>query len=167
MIIKEFVSKDTENRNRVFAECSCSVCGSVYTKQKRFINEWDTCSAACTRIAKGDTLICTCSHCGGSFTKAKSKVLASKSGKVFCSRKCKDTAQSYMIEIQPDHYGTGTGISSYRTKALKAYKNICADCGYNNILALDVHHIDEDRSNNELSNLVVLCCNCHAIRHRG
>ncbi len=29
-------------------------------------------------------------------------------------------------------------------------------------IPLEIHHIDGDRSNNELDNLKVLCCNCHA-----
>jgi len=30
---------------------------------------------------------------------------------------------------------------------------------------LNVHHIDEDRQNNALDNLVLLCKNCHCTRH--
>ena len=30
---------------------------------------------------------------------------------------------------------------------------------------LHVHHIDRDRENNDLSNLEILCANCHAIEH--
>ena len=32
---------------------------------------------------------------------------------------------------------------------------------------LDVHHVDGDRSNNDVSNLVVLCVWCHAKVTRG
>jgi predicted HNH restriction endonuclease len=40
-------------------------------------------------------------------------------------------------------------------------------CGYDNLHALVVHHIDEDRSNNTIDNLIVLCANCHAEVHEG
>src|SRR4051812_16816955 len=33
-------------------------------------------------------------------------------------------------------------------------------------LAIDVHHIDENSSNNEPSNLIALCPTCHAAFHR-
>lgn len=30
-------------------------------------------------------------------------------------------------------------------------------------IPLEVHHIDGDRTNNQLDNLQLLCCNCHAL----
>lgn len=44
----------------------------------------------------------------------------------------------------------------------------CVRCSYSEYpQILVVHHVDEDCTNNELYNLVVLCPNCHAIVHRG
>ena len=40
----------------------------------------------------------------------------------------------------------------------------CQACGYSEVL--DIHHIDENRENNEPHNHVVLCPNCHAKIHR-
>jgi len=46
------------------------------------------------------------------------------------------------------------------------YKGIkCANCGYNEIV--DRHHIDGNYNNNDFSNLIDLCPNCHALVHRG
>lgn len=43
----------------------------------------------------------------------------------------------------------------------------CVRCGYSeHPEILGVHHIDEDRNNNTLSNLAVLCPNCHSLAHR-
>ncbi len=164
MIIREFEGLDTSDRKRIFAECICSVCSTKYVRQKRQLNEHNTCSSRCTRIAKGTTVECICDHCGELFLRAKTKSI-SKSGKLFCSRICKDTAQTYMLEIQPVHYGSSE--TNYRDQALKVYKPICKICGYSNILALEVHHIDKNRSNNNITNLEVLCANCHTIKHRG
>lgn len=44
-------------------------------------------------------------------------------------------------------------------------KSKCAKCGYTDIQALQVHHIDRNRKNNNLDNLQVLCCNCHRLEH--
>lgn len=41
----------------------------------------------------------------------------------------------------------------------------CRRCGA--FLNLDVHHIDENRENNEINNLVTLCKSCHAQVHRS
>lgn len=164
MIIKEYQGLDTSGRKRIFAECRCSVCNRLYARQKRQLNEWNTCSIQCTSIAKGSTVVCTCDHCGNLFFKSKSKVEASKSGKVFCCRTCKDAAQSYMLEIQPHHYGSG---SDYRSKAFKHYAPLCIKCGYSNINALEVHHKDKNRENNSIENLEILCANCHTLTHKG
>ncbi len=42
----------------------------------------------------------------------------------------------------------------------------CNRCNFNDpIQILGVHHIDRNRHNNDLSNLEVLCPNCHSIEH--
>jgi len=49
--------------------------------------------------------------------------------------------------------------------ALRGYK--CEECQNtewnNNPIPLEVHHIDGNHLNNDLSNLQLLCCNCHAL----
>lgn len=50
---------------------------------------------------------------------------------------------------------------NYRKLAFKAYDPVCAYCGFGIPAVLEVAHIDCDRSNNEVSNLVILCPNCH------
>jgi 5-methylcytosine-specific restriction endonuclease McrA len=43
---------------------------------------------------------------------------------------------------------------------------MCNRCGYNSEpRILGVHHIDRNRMNNEISNLEVLCPNCHSLEH--
>ena len=80
----------------------------------------------------------------------------------FCSRVCKETAQSLdggFTEIQPDHYGTK---SYYRDDAFNSYSHKCEVCGYNeHVELLQVHHIDSNRKNNNIENLVILCPTCH------
>ncbi len=49
----------------------------------------------------------------------------------------------------------------YRKLALEHYDHLCAHCGFGIPDVLEVAHLDGNRSNNELSNLVVLCPNCH------
>lgn len=42
----------------------------------------------------------------------------------------------------------------------------CEHCGYDKIPEiLGVHHKDKNRNNNNISNLIVLCPNCHSIEH--
>ena len=51
--------------------------------------------------------------------------------------------------------------TDYRKLALKHYPSKCAHCGFGIVEILEVAHIDQNRLNNVLDNLVVLCPNCH------
>lgn len=73
---------------------------------------------------------------------------------ITCSRSCSNT-----------YFRTKDGASTYRTRALNHYGEKCSLCGFTNLLALEVHHIDKNRDNNSIENLVVLCANCHRIAH--
>jgi hypothetical protein len=50
---------------------------------------------------------------------------------------------------------------NYRKLAFKQYDALCAHCGFGVSAVLEVAHIDGNRGNNELANLVILCPNCH------
>ena len=45
-----------------------------------------------------------------------------------------------------------------REEVLKEYRHLCAKCGG---VGPQLHHINEDPSNNDLMNLIPLCPNCH------
>lgn len=40
----------------------------------------------------------------------------------------------------------------------------CEDCG--EVMATDVHHLDENERNNDPDNLLLVCEGCHNARHR-
>ena len=50
---------------------------------------------------------------------------------------------------------------NYRKIAFSAYDPLCAHCGFGIPAVLEVAHIDGNRQNNDPTNLVVLCPNCH------
>ncbi len=50
---------------------------------------------------------------------------------------------------------------NYRKLAFEKYDPLCAHCGFGVPSVLEVTHLDGNRANNELSNLVILCPNCH------
>lgn len=165
MIIKEYTAQDTCGRNRLYVEVECEVCGTIFNRQKRQLKA-HTCSFKCVALLKGDRVIVQCAHCGSSVEKQASKLNNSRSGLYFCNRVCKELAQQYIPEIQPAHYGTASAETGYRDKAFKYYPHECQLCGYKeNKAALVVHHIDHNRSNDEIQNLIILCANCHAITH--
>jgi len=111
-----------------------------------------------------------CSYCSIEFYINNSKKENSRSGLYFCCREHKDLAQRIggIKAIQPDHYGEIN--SNYRTIAFRVYNKPqkCERCEYSvNEAAIIIHHKDRNRSNNDIDNLEVLCCNCHAIEHWG
>ena len=50
---------------------------------------------------------------------------------------------------------------NYRKLAFETYDPVCAHCGFGIPSVLEVAHIDGDRHNNDVGNLVILCPNCH------
>lgn len=146
MIIREYINKDSENRDRIFVEVKCEICKSIFNRQKRFLST-HTCSASCRNILNGVSIITKCGTCDKEIKVSKSRIKSIN----YCSRKCKDLSQA----------------TGYRLLAFKTYGEVCNRCGFNNVKALEVHHIDRDRTNNLIDNLEVLCCNCHSIEHRG
>lgn len=110
-----------------------------------------------------------CAYCHKKFFKSPSKLKKSKSGLYFCCREHKDIAQglasgNQFDTMRPDHYKNAYEESgNYRRKAFLTYPHQCELCGYNEDEdILQVHHIDENRQNNNVENLMILCPNCHA-----
>lgn len=152
----------------------CRTCGSKFDARPADVKRGrgKYCSVRCAnsqpRYRARNRVQLTCAGCSTEFERPASRAKKSKHGLYFCSRSCKDIAQRIggIKKIQPDHYGQGCGLSSYRSRALKNLPHRCADCGFDkHFEVLLVHHIDTCRQNNKISNLVILCPTCHAVRH--
>lgn len=168
MLIYTNSEPDSSGRSRIFAYLECDYCNNPIRRELRHRHkEVDACSPKCLSILKGTRTIHSCAHCQKEFTRSLSKAEnSSKHGVLFCSRECKDIGQTYIIPIQPSHYGTAT--KGYRQIALKHLPIKCNRCGYNdNVAGLVVHHIDHNRDNNSITNLEILCGTCHMIHHNG
>lgn len=108
------------------------------------------------------TVLCTL--CKTEFNCYPKRAKAAKTGKLFCSRECKDKAQRLETGIlKPTHYGSGC---SYREIARRNLEQKCSHCGYGEYKEiLQVHHKNKDRSDYRVENLEMLCPNCHALTH--
>lgn len=73
----------------------------------------------------------------------------------FCSRECGNRYKNRdKINI--------IDSTAYRRNAFLYYPHKCKICGWSkDERVLEVHHIDENRDNNDISNLVILCPTCH------
>ena len=55
-----------------------------------------------------------------------------------------------------------------RDKILLKQNNICSSCykPFSVMVPHEIHHINHNSSDNDVNNLVAVCCNCHASHHR-
>jgi len=116
----------------------------------------------CSKKCKGEytqkKILVVCKYCGKEFHKRPS-YLAQTKHHHFCSRKCYALAR---LKNMP---------RNRHTKALRGLLKrrgrigTCEKCGFNVSAILNIHHVDNNPTNNRLSNLQVLCPNCHALEH--
>lgn len=100
----------------------------------------------------------TCAFCGKEIYRAPSRLTINKSGYFYCSRECGNLHKNQLREQS----GEWLDSKSYRKKAFDVYPHVCKICGWDqDERILEVHHIDEDRENNTLNNLCILCPICH------
>lgn len=102
-------------------------------------------------------------------TKRRAKIIkCSRCGKELFLRK--NSKQQYCISCTAfraaqiaKEKNLKTGVKRYRRKALTYFYPICCCCeGEKKII---IHHIDLDRNNNSIDNLMPLCQSCHVMLH--
>lgn len=98
-----------------------------------------------------------CLSCGKEFE----TVLSKKGNAVTCSKSC---AATYFKTGKNNPNWSG-GAYSYRDRCFRKWGNACMVCGEDRVV--EVHHLDEDRTNNKVSNLRPLCPTHHTYMHRG
>ena len=95
--------------------------------------------------------------------------------KIYCDNKCQKEFE-YRQYIQRWKDGLESGMRGdyqlsghIRRYLFEKYDNKCSSCGWSeinlwtNTLPLEVHHLDGDYTNNEETNLTLLCPNCHSL----
>lgn len=149
-----------KENNKVCLNCS----KGYYTKPS-----WVSKSKYCSRKCHSESMVhpvkkvgrANCLRCSKEFTDRPHKIKK----RMFCSISCKNIHQKPSLgKLNKDHNQFKNGIGVYRREALKFYGKKCQKCHSGE--RLEVHHIDENRTNNEMSNLSVLCITCHNMEHR-
>jgi hypothetical protein len=75
-----------------------------------------------------------------------------------CSRSCANNRKSWW-DLENNTYRS----QGYRAIAEKHHEIKCIICGFDKVVA--IHHIDENKKNNDPSNLIPLCPNHHEMYH--
>jgi len=93
------------------------------------------------------------------------KPVLSSLNKKTCGRSCANinrTGIRYRINSPRDKVKSQSTI---KIRLLELRGQQCERCGYNKHEILHVHHKDRNRNNNKVSNLELICPNCHYEEH--
>ncbi len=146
---------------------ACQRCGKeFYVKPShKALGCGKFCSRACHHEDKRKGEYKACEICGTVTYKQKKALQNSKSGKFFCGKQCQ-TKWRNSVYIGKKHKNYIHGTYSYREVMKRAdIDAVCSVCSTRDERILAVHHIDHNRKNNTVENLVYLCHNCHHLVH--
>ncbi len=123
---------------------------------------------------KGGDITKVCPQCGESFSFRRNGKW-NNARRTFCSQTCANITNCPK-GTGSWSYKDGHGYEPYSKEFVRVREKIrardnwhCVDCGIPQEefeKALDVHHVDGDKSNNDPTNLVTLCKKCHGIRKK-
>lgn len=148
---------------------SCKICRRAFSVKPFFIKKGygKYCSRKCHHTSMEQREIVSCGICGIKIDKKYSCLKKSKSGKFFCSKSCQTVWRNKMFSGEAHVLWKG-GESTYRDKIWRGRgEKMCKRCGLNDKRVLAVHHIDRNRKNSSMDNLVLLCHNCHVLIHKN
>ena len=135
---------------------TCIVCNNIFSVISFRNKTAKYCSRKCYyQSLKGrGSVSLSCVVCGKTFNRPPSRAIYKNP---VCNKVCRGLL---MRKSEPT-------IKSYR-RWIKRRNLIqkCVDCGFDKVKdILIIHHKDFNRTNNHPSNFIVLCPNCHSIRH--
>lgn len=139
-------------------DIKCDYCNKTFQLTKTIYNKrlkknsHIYCSQLCAQLARTTKQSFICIKCGKSFLRCPTRI---QSNNIFCSKSC---ANSYN-----NRHKRKETQNTYRRIAFEHYEHKCHVCGWcDDDRVLEVHHIDEDRTNNDVTNLIILCPICHS-----
>ena len=148
-------------------QIGCDFCGTKFYRKRSQIlySKNHYCSDECRYSFSKKGKMVNCSRCNKEIYKSPKDLSRSKSKKYFCSQHCANTwiGKIFSREKHPNWKG---GKHSYKEAMLRLSQSPkCVFCKDEDKRILAVHHIDKDRNNNNLKNLMWLCHNCHFLIH--
>lgn len=147
----------------------CPVCNKEFRVPPYRKDTAIYCSVYCHNKGQYEHIKKKCLECGKEFYVSSSRI-----NKKYCSDICRHTSHITLLQRRKEikiSQKVHRNVSTSRTVRKYAFMNKekkCEICGYNEYdFCLDVHHIDLNCNNNDISNLKILCCMCHRKFHKG
>lgn len=139
----------------------CEYCGETYETWWETGKKQKYCSRECASKSKLDRTVLICRKCHKEF-----EVVNSLKKQVYCSREC-FFADKYGEKRLRNTQKLDEGIRNL-IKERDTFR--CQFCNQkendrDTVYGFIVHHIDGNRRNNELTNLITLCHPCHRFIH--
>lgn len=139
----------------------CKQCASEIELHKTFCNS--SCAAKYNnvhRTRKKKVHYGNCDNCQKELT---------RSGKKFCNNKCQVEHQKKKIFLAIESGDLSINVERYKDYLIHKNGAKCMECGWNKVnqytgkIPVQLEHVDGDSTNNTLSNLKLLCPNCHTL----
>ena len=150
---------------------ACKICRRQFYTRPSFLKiGWGRyCSMQCKGVDQKNGKNVQCATCGKTIYRTPRNFRRkSITKKFFCNKTCLAIWKNKNIFIESEHSFWKSGHATYRAMMLRrGGLPTCVACGFSDVRALLVHHIDRNRKNNIFSNLKWLCHNCHYLEHEG
>ena len=146
---------------------TCDYCGKKFYRKfsQIMIAKKHYCSSECQHADRKKGKFVKCEHCGNIVYKSLKDINRSKNNKFFCTITCRNIwyGERSRRDKHPNWKG---GESSYK-EVMRRHdpEQKCFLCKVTDSRVLAVHHIDQNRKNNDIANLLWLCHNCHFLVH--
>ena len=146
----------------------CLICNTAfYVKPIHQRKGWGKyCSINCRITSQFKGKQVSCFICKKQIYRSPKDLKNSDSGNFFCSKTCQTVWRNKIQFIGERHSNWKHGKSAYRRILRSAgFTEVCKLCKAIDKRILIVHHIDKNRKNNNVFNLIWLCHNCHYLVH--
>lgn len=148
----DFISFISEERKYCSQSCSAKENNKLYVKRQK--------TESNVEVKNLNKQIKNCLNCGCEIN---------DSTKTYCNQICFHENRKKNIFNLIDNNNTTLNSRQYKKYLIEKYGNKCMECGWgeknpkSNTIPIELEHIDGNGSNNTLSNLKLLCPNCHSL----
>lgn len=138
--------------------CTCKICGTpIYRRPVQIAGGDVFCSSVCTGLNQRVERVC--------------KICLKKyvGNKHTCSRACANKARAGISYTKENKFNNAYRGALLKEKVAEERGGICEKCGMENYSILQIHHKKEQHKGgtDAMTNLELLCPNCHASHHLG